>query len=333
MYTSLGSVQLKSGEAVEVGVVSGPDLEWAERVERLLGHKGPVWQWQNAATVRRDLGIEPRFYLLHRDGDPLANIATFTHRGTGHFGHVWTRPADRRQGAASQLMGLQMAHFRAQGGQALFLGTGYDSAPYRIYASHGFVGSEPKSGQMEYYAQRKAQFEAQYFARGAVGIEEVQWRHWPASAALFLGDFPGAVRCAPLELLGRASTEGPFLDLIEGEEQRREKGEPARARVLCQRATQAVVGLAVWGWDPLWPSTCVVEVYCHPAFWQEGGELLAALPLPEAERYVAYSDGDCPQKGEVLQITGFKQMARHARRVAPDRARTRLVDVVVWEKS
>lgn len=333
MYIALGKVKLKSGEAVEVGVVSGPDQDWAERVERLLGHKGPIWQWQNAATVRRDLGIEPRFYLLHRDGDPLANIATFTHRGTGHFGHVWTRPADRRQGAASQLMGMQMEHFRQQGGQALFLGTGYDSAPYHIYASHGFVGLEPKSGQMEYYAQSKAQFEAEYFAKDAVQVEEVQWCHWPASAALFLGNFPGAVRCAPLGLLGRSSTEGPFLDLIQEEERRREKGESARARVLCQTTTQAVVGLAIWDWDPLWPSTCAVEVYCHPDFWAEGGELLGALPLPEAERYVAYSDTDCLEKGEVLRDAGFRQTAQHARRVAIDRACTRLVDVRVWERT
>lgn len=332
MYTSLGSVSLKRGEAVEVGVVRGPDLEWAERVEGLLGHKGPIWQRQNAAAVCRDLGIEANFYLLHRDGKPLANIATFTHRGVGHFGHVWTVPEDRRQGAASQLMGVQMAHFRQEGGWALFLGTGYDSPPYHIYASHGFAGLEPKSGYMEYYVQSKAQFEAEYFARGAVQVEEVQWRHWPASAALFLGDFPGAVRCAPLKLLGRSSTEGPFLDLIQGEEQRREKGELSRAQVLCQTASQAVVGLAAWDWDPLWPSTCVVEVYCHPSFWEEGWGLLGALPLPEAERYMAYSDTDCLEKGEVLRAAGFRPVGRHARRVALDRVRTRLVDVNVWER-
>lgn len=332
MYTSLGKVKLKSGEVVEVGVVTGPDLDWAERVERLLGHKGPIWQWQNAASVRRELGIEPRFYLLHRQGEPLANVATFTHRGTGHFGHVWTQPADRRQGAASQLMGLQMAHFREEGGRALFLGTGFDSAPYHIYTSHGFAGLEPKSGHMEYYAQGKAQFEAEYFARGVVKVEEVNWRHWPASAALFLGDFPGAVRCAPLRLLGRSSTEGPFLHLIEAEELRRERGESLRARVLCLASTEAVVGLAMWDWDPLWPSTCVVEVYCHPDFWEEGGALLAALPLPEAERYTAYSDTDGLEKGEVLRAAGFRPVGRHVRRVALDRARTRLVDVSVWER-
>ena len=123
------------------------------------------------------------------------------------------------------------------------------------------------------------------------------------------------------------------MHLIEAEEQRREQGQPRRARVWCQTLTQAVVGLAMWDWDPLWPSTCVVDVYCHPEFWKEGWSLLGALPLPVAERHVAYSDEGCPQKGEALRLAGFRQTVRHSERVAVDRARTRLVDVSVWEKS
>ena len=99
MYEQLAAITLKDGEQVEVGCVEGPDLEWAERVEALLGHKGPLRLWQNAEVVRRELGIEGRFYLLHRQGEPLANIMTVAHKGVGYLGHVWTRPEDRRKGA------------------------------------------------------------------------------------------------------------------------------------------------------------------------------------------------------------------------------------------
>lgn len=333
MYSQLGRVRLRGGEMVDAGVVQGPDPEWAERVEQLLGHKGPVWRWGNRAAVRRDLGIEARFYLLHRQGEPLANISTFTCRGVGHFGHVWTRPEDRRQRAASQLMGLQMAHFRETGGQALFLGTGYDSAPYHIYASHGFVGLEPQSGYMEYYSRGKAEFLEEYFAKGVVHEDEVRWRHWPASAPLFTGEQPGAVRCAPLGLLGRASTEGPLLELVEAEEGRRDGGQPRRARLLSRTASQAVVAMACWEWDPLWPSTCVVDLYSHPDFWEDSFALLPALNLPQAERCIAYSDPDCPAKDHALALAGFRSSATLGRRVAADRARTRLVDVRVWERN
>ncbi|MBM3277618.1 MAG: hypothetical protein FJY95_05995 [Candidatus Handelsmanbacteria bacterium] len=186
---------------------------------------------------------------------------------------------------------------------------------------------------MEYYALDKAAFEAEYFEKGVVRAEEAQWRHWPASAALFLGDFPGAVRCAPLGLLGCSYTEGPFLHLIQGDEQRRGKGEPARARVLCQVATGAVVGLAAWDWDTLWPSTCVVDLYCYPGFREDGWALLGELALPAAERCGAYNDAECRQKRYALLTAGFRPVGLKPRWVAPDRARTRLLDVEVGEKA
>jgi hypothetical protein len=111
-------------------------------------HKGPLRNWQNTAVLRRGLGMDVVFYVLHRDGIPLANMMTVEHRGVGHFGHVWTQPEDRRKGAASLIMDAQMADFKRRGGQALFLGTGYNSAPYHIYAARGFVGLEAESGYM-----------------------------------------------------------------------------------------------------------------------------------------------------------------------------------------
>jgi len=332
MYESLGPLELKTGENVEVGAVRGPDLEWADRVEALLGHKEGVWNWQNSTVVREEVGIDVCFYLLHRDGEPFANILTATCDGVGHFGHVWTKPEDRRKGAASRLMGLQMEQFRRRGGRALFLGTGYDTPPYHIYAAHGFVGLERLSGSMEYYTTSKGEFESEYFARGPTAIEDVQWKHWPASGALFLGDWPGVVRCVSSGLLARKSTEHPFLQLIYAEEKRRESGENLRTRVLFQQESNAVVGLALWDWDSLWPETCMVDIFCHPHYWREAGLLLDSLALPAAERFVAYADDGCGEKGEVLEAAGFRQTGRYEKRVAVDRARTDFVDVAVWEK-
>ena len=62
MYQHLNRITLKSGEVVQAGVVQGPDLDWAERVETLLGHKGPSWRWGNEQVLRtRD---RPRRLLL-----------------------------------------------------------------------------------------------------------------------------------------------------------------------------------------------------------------------------------------------------------------------------
>ncbi len=332
MYEFMDMVTLKSGEKVEMGVVKGPDAEWADRVEGLLGHKGEVWRWGNHQVLTEDLELDAYFYILHREGTPFSNMMNIEMEGVGIFGHVFTRPEDRRQGAASELMRRLMDHFTGRGGQALFLGTGFDSPPYHIYRTQGFEGVEDKSGNMAFYAHSQEAFEATYFAEGRTEVETLDWVHWPASPALFLADFPGVVRGAGMGIFGRGSTEGKLLPLLRDAMERKEQGKPARVVALRQVETTAVVGLGMWSPDPMWPHSCLVDVYCHPAFWDRAEDLLSALELPSFDRYIAYSDVGLTPKAAVLSGLGFKRVATHEGRVAVDRARTGFVGVEVWER-
>lgn len=334
MYRAMGPVTLKTGETVEMGVVEAPDADWAERIEKLLAHKGDPWNWQNASVLREDVGIETYFYVLHRGGQPFANVMTAELAGVGLFGHVWTQPPDRRNGAASNLIARQMEDFRRRGGKALFLGTGFDSPAYHIYRRHGFRGVEDRSGSMEYFTASKQAFEAGYFAGGSVAVQEIGWRHWPASGGLFLGDFDGGVRCVPLGMIGRSSTEGPLLGLIRDERRRRREEPAARpaALALVSTVTTAVVGLAARARSRTWPGQVVVDVYCHPAHWSRAGELLAGvMPAGEA-RCVAYADADWPAKHGALQSAGLQPIATLPEWVPADGAATRFVDVTVFER-
>jgi ribosomal protein S18 acetylase RimI-like enzyme len=333
MYREFGHVTLKTGEKVQAAVVIGPDLEWAERIEQLLGHKGDIWNWQNSQTLRYDLGIEARYYVLHREGTPFANISAFEHAGVGHFGHVWTKPEDRRKGASSSLMELQMTDFKSRQGKALFLGTGLDSVAYRIYEKFGFRGIERQSGYMAWYAVSEDAFEATYFARGEIEIEPLAWTHWPSSAALFLGDFPCVVRCAPLGLIGRESTEGTLLPLLRDESRRSACGEQPRAMVLRNKPTSAVVGFTVWGWHPLWLDTYLFDVFCHPNYWDKARDLLGSLPLPQTHRQIAYCDANCEQKSRVLSAFGFQKTSTLEDWVPTTRAQTSFLDVAVFRRS
>lgn len=333
MYQELGRVALGTGEEVTAGVVIGPDLEWAERIEQLLEHKGGVWNWQNSQTLRSRLGIEARFYVLHREGTPFANISTFELAGVGHFSHVWTVPSDRRKGASSALMELQMQDFKARGGRALFLGTGFDSVPYQMYARYGFSAVEPQSGYMAWYASSRDAFESTYFAGAETLIEPLAWTHWPASAALFLGGDACVVRCAPMRLVGRVSTEGALLPLLRAADQERASGGQARAASLCNAQTSAVVGFAAWGWHPLWPDNCLLDVYCHPNYWAKAGDLLDALSLPDAGRYTAYCDAECERKTAALLGFGFRRTAMLKKWVPGAEAKTSYRDVAVFEKT
>jgi hypothetical protein len=332
MYQELGEVTLKTGERVAAGVVIGPDLEWAERVEELLAHKGDVWNWQNSQAVRTDVGFDARFYVLHRDGDPFANIAIFELAGVGDFGHVWTQPADRQKGACGVLMERQMDDFRARQGQALFLGTEFDSVAYHIYKKFGFRSIEPQSGYMAWYAEPREAFEARYFARAEATIQPVAWPHWPSSVALFLGDFPCLVRCAPLRLAGRVSTEGALLPLLQSEEERRSEGEEPRAMVLQQATTGAVVGFVTWDWHSVWYNTVLLDVFCHPNYWDRAPDLLAALSIPQGHRIVAYADASCTHKARHLSELGFRQAGTLQRWVAADVAQSSFLDVDVYIK-
>ncbi len=332
MYEPIDTIRLKSGETVEVGFVIGPDRDWAGRIETLLEHKSEIWRWGNTMVLRERLGVEAYFYILHRDGIPFANMTTVEMRGVGIFGHVYTKPEDRRQRAAMELMRVMMDHFRRRGGRALYLGTGYDSHPYHIYRSHGFEGLEPRSGYMDYYSTSKGAFEAEYFSKGRAVVANLDWPDWPASTALFSGDFPGVTRCAGMRIFGRQSTESPLLPVIRDAVARQAEGRPARVKVLRQRETTAVAGLAMWSFDRLWPGSCVVDVYCHPNFWDRSIELLGALSLPVADRYLAYCDAGFGPKATALSQAGFRPAVTHRQRVARDRAGTAYVDVTVWEK-
>lgn len=332
MYYPLGEIKLKSGENVEAGVVRGPDPSWSRRLQSLLWHKGDAWNWQNAQMLEVDHGLDANFYVLHREGEPFANIMTAELAGVGHFGHVWTQPADRQQGASSSLMRLQMQDFAERGGKALFLGTGYASVPYQMYASFGFQSVEAESGYMAYYASSQAAFETAYFAPGLAQIEPLGWKHWPASAALFLGGFPGLVRCAPLEMIGRCSSEGPFLPALIATAQRQAQEQAPTVMALCHPDTTAVVGLAAWSWHPLWPDLCLVDCYAHPHYWQQSADLLHALPLPDADRTVAYVDAGNPAKAALFRQAGFTSLATLPKWLATDASKATWADVEIMAK-
>lgn len=331
MYQGLEKIILKTGEAVEAGVVIGPDAEWRDRILELLKHKPPIYNWQNAELLTEDVGVEVRFTILHRDGTPLSHMMTTTLQGVGIFGHVWTVPAERQNGAASLLMDRLMQHFQDCSGQALFLGTGYDSHAYHIYRRRGFESIEPGQGLMRFSTQEFSDFEAGYFAPGPTEVLPLDWRHWPTLPALFTGDFPGGVRNAALKLYGRTLTEGPMLPLIQSERARRHEEAP-HALVLQNKKTGAAVALATQRPDPMWPNRCLVDLYCHPNFWTESSTLLAELPLPTGKRLVAYADASCLEQCNAFREAGFQTVATLPRWLPTDFARSDYADVILLER-
>lgn len=332
MYERIENIVLKTGETVEAGVVSGPDAQWRERILELLEHKQPVYNWQNAELLSEDVGVDVRFYLLHRDGTPISHMMTTTLQGVGILGHVWTVPHERQKGAASVLMDRLMRHFGECGGKALFLGTGFDTHPYHLYRRRGFDPIEIGRGLMRFSTTSYSDFEAAYFAPGDTQIVPLDWRHWPTLPALFTGNYSGTVRNVALKLFGRALTEGPLLPLIQSERARRSDGLQSQALVLQKTDTGAAVGLVTWHDDPLWPNRAIVDLYCHPNFWSEATALLSQLPVAPNKGVIAYADAGCVGQLKAFADCGFQILTTLPRWLATDYAQSDYSDVVLLEK-
>jgi hypothetical protein len=331
MQQSLGTVVLDSGERVAAAVISAPDPEWADRLVKFLEHKGEPWNWGNVEVLTKSTGVHAYFYVLHRNGIPLSNIMTCEVSGVGLFGHVFTRPEDRRKRACDKLMGLQMEHFRSRGGRALFLNTGFQSPAYRIYARHGFQGIEDKCGCMQYYAATREEFETSWFARAATEIEPLAMAHWPLLAPLFSSGIQGQVRCARMGIIGRNPAEQSILKVLH-DERLSVEARPPSTFVLRNGQTSAAVGFATFGRHPIWGELHLVDLFCHPDFSDRAGDLLASLPLPPRGHFIAYADVNWTSKDQTLRRAGFRQTTVLTRWVPRTTAKTSFVDVTVYEK-
>ena len=153
MYKKLGETNLKSGELMEVGVVITPNLDYSNELGEFLGHKLDHYKWHIDQCLQKTLDqLETRFYIGKLNGQIISNIMTTEFEGIGILGHVFTLPDQRRKGACKGIMTYQMQDFATRSGRMLYLGTGYDSAPYWIYHHFGFRSVYPKSGFMKYSA-------------------------------------------------------------------------------------------------------------------------------------------------------------------------------------
>lgn len=328
MYVEMGSVTLRTGERVTAAVVHAPDLDWAARLEALLEHKGAPWTWENSELLRTESTLDARFFVLHRDGKPFANIMLVSRGGVALLGHVWTDAADRGTGASSLLMERVLADFRGHDGRAIFLGTVFDTLPWHYYRRRGFLPVEPGSGYMAWYRERET-FEESWFNASTTTIEPLRWCHWPATAPLFLTADGGIARLVASPLFGRASSEDPLLPILRQLGVTRPSGPSAAAHVLRAAGSAAILGFASRMPDPLWPGTDIIDLFCHRTCWRRSPDLLGAIRIGAAPRMIAYCDPSQLEKRRALEHEGFREEARLPRWIKPAVAAAPPVDLSV----
>ena len=300
MYERLGDAALKDGPA-ELGVVEGPDPDWAGKLIPFLSHKGELWNWQNEWCLRKDPeGLTPFYYVCHREGKLLANVCNFLRNGVASFSHVYTHPRHRRKGACAAIIKALFDDFRKRGGRAMFLQTEYRSVPYRVYEKYGFRSVTEGSGFMHYFAKSAEEFEEEQYAPGEVHVRKVRFGDWPESIALFGSPGPGELRMVSPPVIGRGDFEGPFLRLL-----RAAKRGERRAWVL-ESGRGTVVGLCSLVPDARFGGGVqVLDLFVRPNLASRAKELLEAVVWPSA-KVQAYVDSATRWKSDCLLAHGFE---------------------------
>jgi hypothetical protein len=328
MYEFVKNIVLKTGENAEFGIVQGPDAEWSQRIEHLLGHKGEPWNWQIHKCLQDSTsGVETRCYILSKNGNPFANICTFESNGVGIFGHVFTVPEERKKGAADYLNHQVMNDFTARGGKSLYLGTTYDSPAYHIYRKYGFTSVEPGSGYMIFARGGKESFEKQYFASGQTILEPLTIKHWPILPALTMISHPARIRILSMGIIGAKSTEGASLELLINAE---DQNQTVQARVALSERTKAVVAFACLSPDVYFGASAdLLDVFWAPGFKNDALNVVKSLPVCNSRSLICYSDSAWQEKDTVLMEAGFKKQGTLQNYLHYDKKH---LDVKFWAK-
>ena len=297
----LSTVSLKTGEEMTVVVVKGQcERLIKQKILRLLGHlfgedPRPWWQVEQALDGLTD-DLEVRFYLGLVGDEPISVVMSAEHRQVGVFGNVVTAPEHRRKGACSKIMSLQMPDFRERDVQALYLGTGYEGVPYRIYYGFGFRSIEERSGVMRWIA--RPDFDAVWWQQSNVSVRDVAWRDWPTMRVLIAVAGQQRLRSYAYKVYGRGSSSMTLVGMI-----RDFKDGRAQVKV-AETAPGRTVGFA--SLKRCDDGTAILDAFTHPQFRNSLPLLLNAFDYRDAEIKSYVEKGNDWQIG-ALQEYGFKE--------------------------
>jgi len=323
MLQTLSYEVLRTGERLRVAALSAPAGRYARAIRRFLGHKGQPWLAHiDLANADEVDALQTIFYVGLLGRKIVGNVMIVSDGRAGILGHVFTDPQHRRKGVCRHLMAAATGSFRASGGLALGLGTGYDSPAYRIYHSFGFRGVEPGSGHMFFESQPGDL--ARYFAPAPVRAAEVRWEHWVGISLLYMEPLGDQLRSYAYAVFGPVGFEGGFLHF---QTERQRVG--AQAKVLITREG-SIVGAAVVRPDRRWPGGVhTLDLFVHPNFRGLEGRLLRALRLPRGTKVQAFIDRPSTPRARALREGGFRREATLKGQLVRLRRRT---DVLVYSR-
>jgi GNAT superfamily N-acetyltransferase len=300
------TVTLNTGEELVCRVIEDPDDDAVPHLMELLGHKGGLWQYHldewRAGNVKR---LSTRFYVGAIGDELVANIMVVSFRGIGLMGHVFTSPKHRRKGICDELMRFHMNDWSERGCTALFLNTGHDSAPFRIYERHGYRPIQSRPGSRWWsptVTELDEVWKQMYSDLDKAETAGLHWQHWPSLNAFT--QLPGeqTVRNVTYGLYGVAASEGTFLDIRHDASEKKSQVRTLETREghICALATLAPEHR--WGRTA---STWVFDLFAHPDLDEITVDLADEFEWPDAH-ILAYAADTDNQTIDALASLGFR---------------------------
>jgi GNAT superfamily N-acetyltransferase len=142
MIELLGSIKIKTGEIMNVKVITPPaEEEYAEKLCRFLEHKRASFR-DIKQRLRGDYSnyCVDKYFIGEIDGNIVSQLwygYASSGSGIGNFGHVYTEPKHRKKGITNELMKFFLEDFNNSTAEAVFCSTG---TPWvaKIYLGYGF---------------------------------------------------------------------------------------------------------------------------------------------------------------------------------------------------
>lgn len=299
MHRLLEMVRLADGTAADIVLVEGPDSEYRQPILSLLAHKGGHWDEHLRLALDGDTdALETRWYLACLDGVPVANAMTVERHGVGILGHVYTVVEQRQRGLCKAVLAHLMEDFRARGGRALLLGTGFESVAYRIYESFGFRSLE--GGFMQYLREPMDEFDADWFRLEPATICPARWEHWPLVAMLGARTDHSGLRSLAWGLRSIGNLESAYCAFMQQARHGEAAGVVAVSETGAVVACTTMVPFRVGSTGKSLPGVWLVDAFAHSlhrykleaalgALPRREGKQIAFVPVTDEERAAAYA--------------------------------------------
>ena len=305
------SVTLPGGEELVVRTMLPPLLEYAERVdcwadvrEEVLG--GQLSSW-----------LFTPYFVGEMESEVAGSMSYFTSADASDVGvveFVTTGENYRRKGVATVLLERLVSHFRARGGQALYLcttnpaaGTLYEKLGFRYYVGDG----------MRYVAGDPEDFDATYLGHcGRAHVRDATWADLARASLLFNHPAPGwFVKDYHTRCFRHTRFESHFVYWMKQTANR--KG----AAVALENPAGRLVGAAALVRENTYFEQHVAGLSFRvcPAYMDQGPELLEAAAAKAGELgigilQVRVADCDEDQK-QLVSKAGFREEARLRRQL------------------